>query len=424
MTKNPAYAVVTDSDDDLHSDVIIHGQVIVPLLDHRKRELGLTFVAGTFLGGLSVLLLLLGSGWRAPQQVTASSVLDMPPVSHFNANGTVIYPLKPPPQNETQSVQQQQDVVGSRDNDAPEQNKDPPSSSSSSWWSAATSTVSGWFGGGDAHHSTKVAGGGRDWLIDAQTGTVATKLNPAYRLGIGPAPLILVWRDSEDALVFFQSPTLSSNVVDLVVDPSGEFVGFAKSETVTVDGVNVFNTVVSPFVEPLSVAYEEENFLVYDGNYVLDVTSWKVVEGQTVNFVKALDGSTFTKHGGRDWVWNADGGVSPKLNKELALGRGPQTLIITQRDEQALRLSHAQELANGDTVPMELVGAHQGIGAKVAQCTSDGWLTRETVLVTENPIRIKYDGNFILTSDEDFALDIAEWQLEQDTFVRFVGGTD
>ena len=143
-----------------------------------------------------------------------------------------------------------------------------------------------------------------------------------------------------------------------------------------------------------------------------------------MNFVKALDGSTFTKHGGRDWIWNENGSLSPKLNKELVLGRGPKTLIITLLEDQALHLSHAQDLANGETVPMELAGAQEGLGTKVAQSTSDGWLYREIVLVNEDPVRIKYDGNFILTSDEAFALDIAEWRLEQGNVVAFVGGND
>ncbi|KAI2509591.1 hypothetical protein MHU86_4852 [Fragilaria crotonensis] len=425
MMKSPAYAVVADSESSLHNDIVVHGKAIAPLVDRRKRELGLAFVTGTVLGGLLLWLLLLASGSFDPQAPAPSLLpVDVPTVSHSEANGTAIHPLKPPPQNETQSAQQQQqdndqqthhDQQGTHGNENPE---------SSSWWSAATSTVSGWFGGGDAHHPTKLAGGGRDWLVDAQTGTVAAKLNPTFRLAVGPALLVLVPSDSERALFFLQSPTASVHNVDLVVDPNGEFVGFPKETPATLEGFEYFDTVVSPFVEPLSITYKEDNFLVYDDEYVLDVSFWKIVEGQTVNFVKALDGSTFTTHGGRDWIWNENGSLSPKLNKALVLGRGPQTLIITQREDQALHLSHAQELANGETVPMELAGAQQGIDAKEVQTTSDGWLYRETVLVNKNPIRIKYDGNFILTSDENFALDIAEWKLEQDNVVTFVGGND
>ena len=418
MMKSPAYAVVADSEGSLQSDVIVHGKVIVPLLDRRKRELGIAFATGTVLGVVLLWLLLLASGRLVPQVPTPSLLpVDAPPASHSEANGTVIYPLKPPPQNDTPAAQQQQQQ-GQHDQIGTE---DPPSSS---WWSAATSTVSGWFGGGDAHHSTKLAGGGRDWLVDAQTGTVSAKLNPDFRLGVGPAPLVLVPSDSKNALFFLQSPTRSVPTIDLVVDPNSEFVGFSKEAAETVEGFEVFHTVVSPFVEPLSVTYKDDTFLVYDDEYVLDVAWWKIVEGEYVNFVKALDGSTFTKHGGRDWIWNENGSLSPKLNKELVLGRGPKTLIITLLEDQALHLSHAQDLANGETVPMELAGAQEGLGTKVAQSTSDGWLYREIVLVNEDPVRIKYDGNFILTSDEAFALDIAEWRLEQGNVVAFVGGND
>ena len=147
------------------------------------------------------------------------------------------------------------------------------------------------------------------------------------------------------------------------------------------------------------------------------------MERQPVNFVQALDGSTFTPGGGRDCVWNENGSISPKLNLELVLGMGQRGLVITQKVEQALRLLHAQELANGETVPMELSGEIKVIGVGEAQSTPDGnWRYEETMLVEDYPVRIQYDGNFILTPDEDFCLDIAYWKLEEGNIVNFVGG--
>jgi hypothetical protein len=190
-----------------------------------------------------------------------------------------------------------------------------------------------------------------------------------------------------------------------------------------VEGFAYFDTVASPFVDPVSVTYQDDNFLVFADDYVLDVALWQIVEHQPVNFVQALDGSTFTAGGGRDWVWNENGSISPKLNLELVLGMGQRGLVITQKAEQALCLSHAQELANGETVPMELSGEIKVIGVGETQTTSDGnWRYKETVLVEDTPVRIQYDGNFILTPDQDFCLDIAYWKLEEGNIVNFVGG--
>jgi hypothetical protein len=409
-TKTPAYSVV-NADESIQSDVIVHGQAISPMFDRRKRELCLSFLAGALTGFL--LLLTCWTSTSHPQPSPPAPYLVVPS-SDAEQNVTGNLPFEPPLQNNETLSQPTKDEINNTEPDQPQH----------PWWTVAADTVTGWFGG--SSHETKTAGGGRDWLIDAQTGMVASKLDPSFRLGLGPAPLVLVPRQSERALIFAPIPKLHNHVIDLVVtvavEPNHEFVGFAKEDAQHVQGFDFFDTVVSNFVKPLSVSYDDDNFLVYGNDYVLDVASWNIVEEQKVNFIKALDGSTFTKGGGRDWIWNDDGSLSPKLNRQLVLGKASQALVITQNDEHALRLAHAQELANGEAVPMDLSGGHQGIGAKESKPNGDGWRYREAVIVNDAPILIKYDGNFILTLTEDFALDIAYWKLEEGNAVNFVGG--
>jgi hypothetical protein len=428
--KAPAYAVIS-SDEIIHSDAIVDGQAISPVLDRRKLELCLAFLAGVLTG---LLLLLLLQSWTGtaqspppPSPAPAPYLVGVSPSSDAaQPNLTVILPLEPPLQNSNTTLSQQPA------NDESNLNED-SRKQNPSWWTVATNTVTGWFGG--SSHETKTSGGGRDWLVDAQTGMVASKLDPSFRLGLGPAPLVLVPRYSDRALIFEQQVPIKPHdqhvvIIDLIVavgvKSNHEFVGFAKDYAEHVEGYEFFDTVVSKFAKPLSVTYEDENFLVYDNDYVLDVASWNIVEDQKVNFVEALDGSTFTKGGGRDWIWNDDGSLSPKLNRQLVLGKGvsQQGLVITQNGEQALRLAHAQELANGQIVPMDLLtGGHpQGVRAKESKSNGDGWRYRETVIVSDSPIHIKYDGNFILTSTGDFALDIAYWKVEENNAVNFVGG--
>lgn len=413
--KPQVYAVVSEDQhhhDDTVDHVVVHGEAITPMVvfDKRKRELCLSFT-----GGIAVGMLLLSMFGGLHHHGTPTAALPTPPVEPTSIqlpvveNVTDVQPFLPPAPIET--IPPQQDLTSSSSEDEEEQ--------TSSWWSKTTDTVSGWFGG-DKPHLTKTSGGGRDWLVNAQTGTVASKMDPTYLLGVSPAPLVLVRKESEQKLSFLQSPSRALKDVDLVAQDN-EFVGFAKEEGVEVEGYEYFETATSPFLEPLSVTYQDDNFLVFSDDYVLDVALWQIVENQKVNFVKALDGSTFTSGGGRDWVWNDDGSVSPKLNLGLVLGMGPRGLSITRKEEQALRLSHAQELANGDTVPMELNGELKVVGTGETK-TADGWDYRETILVEDGPIHIQYDGNFILTSDQDYCLDIAYWQLEEGNVVNFVGG--
>jgi hypothetical protein len=414
-----AYAVVTDDHDSIQHVAVVHGEAIrAPILDKRKRELCIAFTAGLAVGLILVWLSGGSSGNMVKMpQVTAITpgidplnTQDVPPATNI----TGLPPLVPPPSNDEDEVIR-----------PPKEEKEPSDDSAkeSSWWSEATETVSSWFGGSNESHDTKTVGGGRDWLVNAQTGTVASKLDPSYLLGVGPAPLVLVHKeDAKQRLLFLQAPSRTVHTVDLVAHDN-EFVGFEKDVSTQVEGFAYFDTVASPFVDPVSVTYKDDNFLVFADDYVLDVALWQIVENQPVNFVQALDGSTFTAGGGRDWIWNENGSISPKLNLELVLGMGSRGLVITQKKEQALRLSHAQELANGETVPMELSGEIKVIGVGETQSTADGnWRYMETVLVEDTPVRIQYDGNFILTPNQDFCLDIAYWKLEEGNVVNFVGG--
>ena len=116
------------------------------------------------------------------------------------------------------------------------------------------------------------------------------------------------------------------------------------------------------------------------------------------------------------------------------LGVGNAGLIITQDEEHTVRLSNAQELANGESVFMNLDPLYNSNGPSYFVSTSsdekklNGWRYREAIVQREedgsqsSAVKITYDGNFILTSDNDYALDIASWKMEPWTSVNFVGG--
>ena len=72
------------------------------------------------------------------------------------------------------------------------------------------------------------------------------------------------------------------------------------------------------------VRYEDGNFLkLADEDLVLDVSEWKMIAGNTVNYVGARPGSsakTKERGGGRDWIVNDDSTISAKHSPGLVLG--------------------------------------------------------------------------------------------------------
>lgn len=63
-----------------------------------------------------------------------------------------------------------------------------------------------------------------------------------------------------------------------------------------------------------------------DNELVLDVSFWKFVEGNTVNFVGGRSASATHNGGGRLWTINEDGTISPRQAPHLVLGQGAAEL--------------------------------------------------------------------------------------------------
>jgi len=406
-------AAVDSNNDDI---MLVHGKVVTPFCDQRKTELCLSFGAGVLLASLLFLAFLLSSSSSNFHHPTSPIMKETTTTtSEEESTSSLNMPPQFPTLNATVD-NNNNEIIGTNNDDEDE----------TTWWSNSKHTVKQWFG---MTHQTKLNDHGRDWLLNAQTGTMVAKQDPSLFLGIGPAPLVLVHQDDDQKQLVFD---LTYPAVDLVTT-SGDFVGFEETDT------DYSTLLVSPFLnEPISVTYQEDNFIVFQNDYVLEVESWNVVKDQNVNFVKK-DGDV-RSGGGCDWVWNSsDGTIRPKLNTNLVLGRGDRGLIVTRHPDQALSILHAKDLANTDiigekeegvvhvVVPMDLGnGERQVVGVKQPKgaTKNDGWRIKQTVLVDAGPIRVKYDGNFLLTPDEQFALEITDGRLEEGNTVNFVGGDD
>ena len=328
-----------------------------------------------------------------------------------------------------------------KDSSHPPPTKEQDANNHKSWWNKATSTVSGWFG---RSHKTKTRGGGRDWLVNAQNRTIMAKHDPSFFLGYGPSPLILVRRESDKKLIF---PNVATNETwanfsavqsnDKKTSAKLKAIGFIpQSDVQKVDDYKYYDTLAHPSFVPFSIRYQDSNFIVNKNGFALDVAFWNITEGNKVNFFKPVndDSTVFVKGGGRDWTWNDDGTIASKLNPDLVLGLGDTGLMITHIEEDAVRLTQAQDLANGKSAVMNLLPQYNNGPSQFVRTldekTHDGWRYRNAIVQRQqegNPfsaVEIKYDGNFILTLDESYVLDISSWKMEPWTSVNFVGGDE
>ena len=284
--------------------------------------------------------------------------------------------------------------------------------------------------------SYEIAGGGRDWLVNAVDGTIHAKHNPSLVLGVDTAsPLVLVQRESPRQLNFGPPPKNDETILPFQDAHFGVLVGDKQH----VGDYHVRSTKVSATLpSDALVSYQEDNFIVLKNSkksscrtheMVLDVQDWNLREFQPVHFVEGPHWDSFaSRGGGRDFVWEPTGIISLKLNPQLVLGRAAPSLILVHETDSKhkIALQHAQDFANGNkSVQLTLVGGG-AIGQRFTETREYGpWRYIESQVVNDekDAIVATYDGNFILAAN-GLALDVSFWNVEQGASVNFVGGND
>jgi len=299
---------------------------------------------------------------------------------------------------------------------------------------------------------TLLSGGGRDWLIDVQNQMITAKHYPHLALGsFDIDPLILTHRYSalpeESDLLQFSRETLevlkngkSVSVQDLNLELQFPTPMSYDEWDVLFAGIQNVEPSKSNFsnVDDNFISYVDENFLIFNGIYALDVSYWKIEEGNTVNFVKASDrpnndAKTLAYGGGRDWVVNDDGTISPKGYPRLALGRGKRSLMLADKDQHpgnVWKFPTEQLVKLQEGKVMELRESLVGIKEKYQQERNyDGWRYIETqVIDTNDGIQVQYvEDNYLAlvgrTEEKALVLDVAFWKMEDLSSINFVGGS-
>merc|ERR1712232_249234 len=142
-------------------------------------------------------------------------------------------------------------------------------------------------------HKTFLYGGGRDWIINVEDGTISPKHAPLLALGFGPRRLILTTKSSSSAQKFDNLDELASGeTVKLTLSDGDEGLGKMYTDERFVDQYRYIESKMVGSEDAVPVKYVMNNYIATaedgvaeDKALVLDVSYWKMVDGNTVNFV-------------------------------------------------------------------------------------------------------------------------------------------
>ena len=269
---------------------------------------------------------------------------------------------------------------------------------------------------------------GRDWLVLVEEGTICAKHNPSLCLGRDEDsyPLVLVPQDSNSALPFprpwpfHQEYFLTLNHKWAVVVQERKSYGPNHVHPTRV-------AKQSASLNLVQVSYPRRNCQVtlVQGHYklVLQVTNGgNIVPHASVNFVENRGGGAR-----RDFVWTDSGRIATRRDPNLVLGRGaPNMVLVDKESPHVLNFQHAEELANGKTVPMT---THQGYVVtkrynETRLYNGAPWRYVESQVELEGgeAIQIRQEGNYIVLNDEKLMLQVSFGDVKAGATVNFVGG--
>ena len=108
----------------------------------------------------------------------------------------------------------------------------------------------------------------------------------------------------------------------------------------------------------------ESNFIVrVHDERVMDIAHWKYEEGNTLNVLRSASnhpGHTRYSGGGRSFVFNHDGSISPQHAPHLVLGVStPDCTLVSMTSPNKVTIANAHELRSGGSVPLHL-SSHPG----------------------------------------------------------------
>lgn len=289
----------------------------------------------------------------------------------------------------------------------------------------------------------KMSGGGRDWILNVEDGTISSKHATDLVLGMGPMPVKLVKKGSPTQFVFDDS--VKSSLADgesapLLLAESSEQgsvqfgIGKLFEEAKTWGGWRVLSNIVVPAVKALQVELVHDNFIkLVNEKMVLTVSFWNIEIGSDVIFLgdksEGYPYSTGGTGGGSDWVLNDDGTIATRKNADLVLGGGISPMVLVPKGSpRQLVFENIELLAAGEPAPLTFSSPGNGelaVGKK-SQVNFYGCYPyiESGLRMKDHAVSARFeDGNFLMLDGQNFATDVSAWDLSEGSIVNFVSST-
>lgn len=293
-------------------------------------------------------------------------------------------------------------------------------------------------------------GGGRDWTLNLEEGTISPKHDDTFVLGAQPnAPLVLT-NKGESNQITFSLDNLNALQSGESVSMTGMGLQYPDSKLKKSDEW-YYTEACAAEEKSIEMRYLDDNFLAMkdqDGHdLVLDISFWNMKKGNTVNFVMAGERSewkwykpktwfkprTFIYGGGRDWIFNLDDGtISPKNAPDLVLGHGSRHLIIAEKNSPTtIKFDNLVDLASGKSTTLTYDNKQKAIGKLTKEEQYYGpyrYIESEIVEPSDATHFIYIENNYIGTTEEGvdiekaLVFDISFWQMVDGNTVNVVGG--
>lgn len=157
------------------------------------------------------------------------------------------------------------------------------------YWKYAENVPVNFVGGANDESPTMLEGGGRDFTLNLEDGTIASSMNPDLVLGEGRPTMVLVKRGDPNQIIFEKSNEFAQgNVIPAILSsPPGLSLGRKYAGEKIYEGWRYSESAFYYNDEKaIDLQYEDGNFILLPGeDLVFDVSFWKMYEGNTVNFV-------------------------------------------------------------------------------------------------------------------------------------------
>ena len=173
---------------------------------------------------------------------------------------------------------------------------------------------------------------------------------------------------------------------------------------------------IGPARMAMHVRYESNFIVRLHDERVMDIAHWKYEEGNTLNVLRSTNHPANTRwgHGGRSFIFNHDGTLSPQHAQHLVLGVAtPDCTLVSINSANKLTVASAHELRGGGSVALHL-SSHPGyaIVPKFAPRRINEWHVSYAhwgVGPAAEAMTVRLEGSFLMSTHpatHDFILDV------------------